>query len=118
MTLLVLSACAPQQPTHNACVVSRESGFMGAGAPEEHIRVLQNAAPCEMATYVGRGMVQAGRISAPPAHGTATTRLSEGATVIAYTPARDYVGEDRFTVDMGPNFSETIVVQVMPATAP
>jgi hypothetical protein len=115
--LFVLSACAAQQPTPTSCVVARESGFVGGGAPPERITVLQNAQPCEMETMIGRGSVDAGSIVTPPMHGVATVRLSNGTSLIGYTPARDYIGSDRFVLSFGPSFSETVNVQVVPSAA-
>ena len=115
--LLVLAACAAQQPTPTACVVAHSSGFVGGGAPTERITVTQNSLPCEMATMIGKGTVAAGTIAVPPSHGVATTRLVNGETLIAYTPTRDYVGGDRFVVSFGPNFSATVDVQVVPSAA-
>jgi hypothetical protein len=52
----------------------------------------------------------------PPAHGTAAVRKTAEATVTSYTPASDYVGDDRFKVAFGPDFEMTVLVQVVPIT--
>jgi hypothetical protein len=116
--LLVLLACtAQQQPTPSTCVVAHDSGFVGAGGGQEHITVSQNGQPCVMAMDVGRGAIAGGAIAMPATHGVASVRLSNDTSVISYIPAHDYVGSDRFVVDFGPNFRETVDVQVVPSAA-
>ena len=104
VALAALSACAYETPTRTACVVARESGFIGAGGGEERITVAQNGSPCVMATSVRGGSMGRGQITLPPAHGTASVRVAAEATLISYTPAPDYVGADSFTVNFGPDF--------------
>jgi hypothetical protein len=55
-----------------------------------------------------------GEVVAQPAHGIAAVRTTEEATEIVYTSARDYVGADSFDVAFGPNFTMTVLVQVVP----
>jgi hypothetical protein len=117
LTALCASACVSQVPTQSACVVAQESGFIGAGGGQTQITVARNGSPCEIAVSIRRGPMGQGEIATPPAHGTATVRTAAEATVISFTPAPDYVGEDRFKVTFGPNFAVTVLVQVVPIAA-
>ena len=118
MALLALSACsAPQRPTQTACVVAPVSGFVGAGRAEEHITVAQNGSPCVISASINDRTMGAGTIATPPAHGTATVRRAAEATQITYTPQASYVGADSFEVALGPNFTITVQVQVVPIAA-
>ena len=54
------------------------------------------------------------QIGTPRVHGTASIRDLATATLISYTPARDYVGDDRFEVVFSRDFSTTVLVQVVP----
>jgi hypothetical protein len=58
-----------------------------------------------------------GEIVMPPAHGTATSRRTAEATQVFYTPEHSYVGADRFEVAFGPDFTMTVLVQVVPIAA-
>ena len=53
----------------------------------------------------------------PPAQGTATSRRTAEATQVFYTPEHSYVGTDRFEVAFGPDFTMTVLVQVVPIAA-
>jgi len=44
----------------------------------------------------------------------ASVRVTAEATLVSYTPARDYIGPDEFTVNFGPNFDLKVFVQVVP----
>ncbi len=112
--LVVLSACSNPQPTRDACVVAHVSGFVGAGGGQEHITVAQNGNPCVIDASIRRGAMGQGEITAPPAHGTATVQVTAEATQVSYTPERSYVGADQFEVAFGPNFTMTVLVQVVP----
>ena len=115
--LISLSACANQQPTENACVVAHSSGFVGAERGQEQLTVAQNGAPCVFAATIRRETMGQGEVVTAPAHGTAAVRATTEATLISYTPARGYVGADRFDVGIGPNIVVTVLVQVVPAVA-
>jgi hypothetical protein len=117
--LFMLAACAAQEPTHNACVVANNSGFMvvGGGGGEVRITVAQNGQPCDMALTIRGGAVGGGTITTPASHGTASVRLLNLETIVSYTPAHDYVGSDRFTVEYGMDFVETVDVDVVPLPA-
>jgi hypothetical protein len=119
MALTALCGCVSQQqqPTQGACVVAHESGFVGAEKGQEQITVAQNGNPCTIAATIRHGSMGEGAVVAPPAHGSATVGIVGDATEITYTPARDYVGADSFDVAFGPNFTMTVLVQVVPAAA-
>jgi hypothetical protein len=114
VALTALSGCVSQQPTQSACVVARESGFVGAEKGQERITVAQNGNPCTIAARIRHGSMGEGEVVAQPAHGIAAVRTTEEATEIVYTPARDYVGADSFDVAFGPSFTMTVLVQVAP----
>jgi len=117
--LTALSGCASQQqqPTQTACVVAHESGFVGAEKGQARITVARNGSPCTIAAMIRHGAMGEGAVAVPPAHGTAAVGITGEATVITYTPARDYVGADSFDVAFGPNFTMTVLVQVVPAAS-
>ena len=118
IALLALSACrTQQQPTQDACVVAPVSGFVGAGRAEEHITVAQNGSPCMISASIDDRTMGVGTIATPPAHGTATVRRTAEATQITYTPQGSYLGPDSFAVALGPNFTITVQVQVVPIAA-
>jgi hypothetical protein len=118
MALIALSACSSsQQPTQDACVVAPVSGFVGAGKAEEHITVAQNGSPCMISASIDDRTMGAGTIATPPAHGIATVRRAAEATQITYTPQGSYLGADSFEVALGPNFSISVQVQVVPIAA-
>ena len=118
MALIALSACgAQQQPTQTACVEAPVSGFIGAGKAEAHITVAQNGSPCMISASIDDRSMGAGTIATPPAHGTATVRRAAEATQITYTPQGSYVGADSFEVALGPNFTISVQVQVVPIAA-
>src|SRR5262249_22620020 len=114
MLLVTLSACANQKPTLTSCVVAHESGFIGAGGSQEHISVGRNGSACTIGATVRGGSMGEGTISVQPAHGVAAVRVTAEATLVSYTPARDYVGPDEFTVNFGPDFDLNVFVQVVP----
>jgi hypothetical protein len=115
IALIALSGCSTPQPTQDACVVARTSGFVGAGGGEARITVAQNASPCSIDAAIRNGpMGQQGEIVTPPAHGTAALQITTQVTQVSYTPERGYVGPDRFAVNFGPNFTMTVLVQVVP----
>ena len=115
MVLIALSACSSnQQPTQDACVVAHTTGFVGAGSGEARITVAQNGSPCVISAMIRTGPMGQGEIVTPPAHGTATVQLTETASQVAYTPERSYVGPDRFQVAFGPNFTMTVLIEVVP----
>lgn len=116
LALTALSGCTSQQPTptQGTCVVAHESGFVGAEHGQVQITVGQNGSPCVTAASIGRGSMGQGEIATPPAHGSAAVNTTAEATLISYTPARGYVGADQFEVAFGPNFTVTVVVQVVP----
>jgi Bacterial Ig domain len=115
--LIALSACTQQKLTHSECVVAHESGFVDTTGNRQHITVAENGSPCVIVVTSGRGRIGlGGQIGTPPAHGTASVNDETEATLISYTPARDYVGEDSFEVIFGPDFNETVLVQVVPIT--
>jgi hypothetical protein len=114
MALIALSACSSPQPTQDACVVATVSGFVGAGRAEEHITVAQNGSPCMIFASIAEHAMGEGTIATPPAHGTATVQLTAEATQITYTPERSYVGSDRFEVALGPNYTISVLVNVVP----
>jgi hypothetical protein len=116
LALIALSACASRVPTQSDCVVATNSGFIGAGSAQTQITVARNGAPCEIASSIRSGPMGEGEIAVPPAHGTAAVRKTAEATVTSYTPASDYVGDDRFKVAFGPDFEMTVLVQVVPIT--
>jgi hypothetical protein len=117
MALIVLSACSAPPPTRDACVVAHVSGFLGAGTAEEHITVAQNGSPCVIDASIRGGSMGQGEIAMPPTHGTAAVLVTAEATQVSYTPAPSYVGADRFDVAFGPNFTMTVLVQVVPIAA-
>ena len=118
IALLALSACrTQQQPTQDACVVAPVSGFVGAGRAEEHITVAQNGSPCMISASIDDRTMGVGTIATPPAHGTATVRRTAEVTQITYTPQGSYLGPDSFAVALGPNFTITVQVQVVPIAA-
>ena len=110
---VTLSACAPHVLTQKACLVGDVSGFIGAGSAQGHITVAQNGAPCELFLSNRGGSMGDGTVATPPANGIATVRVTAEATVISYTPAREYIGPDRFDVAFGPNFNMTVAVDVV-----
>ena len=55
-----------------------------------------------------------GEVVTPPAHGSVASKVSAYATLIEYTPNRDYVGSDRFQLSFGPDFNVTVQVHVVP----
>jgi hypothetical protein len=114
LALTALSGCTSQQPTQGACVVAHESGFVGAEHGQVQITVGQNGSPCVTAASIGRGSMGQGEIATPPAHGSAAVNTTAEATLISYTPARGYVGPDQFEVAFGPDFTMTVLVQVVP----
>jgi hypothetical protein len=119
LPLIALSACANPAPSQRACVVADASGFVGAGGGQAHMTVARNGDPCVVAASIRRGPMGQGEIAVAPAHGTATVRTTEAATLISFTPSRDYTGEDKFEVAFGPDFRMTVLVQVVPiATGP
>jgi hypothetical protein len=113
VTSVALSACAPRVLTPNACLVADASGFIGAGTAQERITVAQNGAPCVIFLSIRGGSMGDGTVTTPPAHGAATVRVTAEATLISYTPARDFVGPDRFDVAFGPNFNMAVAVEVV-----
>ena len=58
-----------------------------------------------------------GTVTTPPAHGTTTVRVTAEATLVSYTPAREYIGPDRFDVAFGPNFNMAVAVDVVAPVA-
>jgi hypothetical protein len=118
MALLALSACSTQQqPTQTACVVAPVSGFVGADRAQERITVAQNGSPCMISASIDDRTMGAGTVATPPAHGTATVRRAAEATQITYTPQGSYLGTDSFEVALGPNFTISVQVQVVPIAA-
>jgi hypothetical protein len=117
VALTALSGCVSQQPTQSACVVTHESGFVGAEKGEARITVARNGSPCTIAAMIRQGSMGEGEVTAQPAHGFAAVRITEETTEITYTPARDYVGADSFDVAFGPNFTMTVLIQVVPAAS-
>jgi hypothetical protein len=117
LVLLLCSECSQQQLTQNSCVVHAASNFAGAAALSGQITVVQNGSPCEMALVLnspsGSGFVSDPQVVTPPAHGTATARMSNGAAVMVYTPNHDYVGPDRFAVLFGPKYTLSVDVTVV-----
>ena len=125
--LSMLGGCASPKPTQTTCVVAHESSFLGAGSAQERcgievdvphcaqerITVARNGPRCVIAESIGHTTMGEAGVSVPPAHGTAAIKVLEEATLIAYTPAPDYVGADRFEVSFGPNFHVNVVVQVV-----
>ena len=85
-------------------VVAHESGFVGAGGGQERITVAENGSPCVIAAAIKRSSMGQGEIVTPPTHGTATVRNTAEASLISYTPARKYVGEDGSAVAFAQNF--------------
>jgi hypothetical protein len=119
LLLSVSSACAKQELTQSHCVVAHGSSFVGTTGNQEHITVAENGSPCGMemvgnARRLGGQFGLGGQIETPPMHGTASIRDTPYATVITYTPAPNFVGDDRFMVTFGPDFNATIFVQVVP----
>jgi hypothetical protein len=115
MALLALSACSSQQqPTKDTCMVAPVSGFVGAGSGQARITVAQDGSPCVISASIRSGPMGPGEVTTPPAHGTATVQLAATVTQVSYTPDRSYVGADRFEVAFGPNFTMTVLVQVVP----
>ncbi len=114
MALIALSACGSQQPTQDACVVAPVSCFVDTGKAEEHITVAQNGSPCMISASIDDRTMGAGTIATPPAHGTATVRRAAEATQITCTPQGSYLGADSFEVALGPNFTISVQVQVVP----
>jgi hypothetical protein len=115
VALATLAACASKVPTRDACVVDHVTGFVGAGQGDARIVVAQNGSPCVIAATIRNGSMGEGQVETPPAHGTASVRDTTQATFVSYTPARDYVGDDAFTVAFGPNFTMSVSVSVVPA---
>ena len=115
--LTVLSACSAPPPTRDACVVAHMSAFVGATSVQERMTVAQNGSPCGIDASVRQGSMGRATIAAPPAHGTAEVRITAEATQVVYTPEPSYVGADRFDVAFGPNFTMTVLVQVVPIAA-
>jgi hypothetical protein len=117
---IVLCACAQQHLTQSQCVVGHGSGFVGTTGNQEHITVAENGSPCGIAVAAEhRGWGQfglGGQIETLPAHGTASIRNTAYATEIVYTPAANFVGDDKFVVALGPDSNVTILVQVVPVT--
>jgi len=111
--LSMLGGCASAKPTQTTCVVAHESSFLGAGSAQERITVARNGPRCVIAESIGHTTMGEAGVSVPPAHGTAAIKVLEEATLIAYTPAPDYVGADRFEVSFGPNFHVNVLVQVV-----
>ena len=114
LALLVLSACSSRQPTQDACVVAQVSGYIGAGKAQEHITVARDGSPCVISASILSGPMGNAQITVPPAHGTATTGRTAEATQVSYTPEHSYVGADRFEVAFGPDFTMTVLVDVVP----
>jgi hypothetical protein len=116
---IILYACAKQELTRNHCVVAQGSGFVGTTGNQEHITVAENGSPCAMeiagdALRLGGRFGLGGQIETPPTHGTASIRDTPYATEILYTPASNFVGDDRFVITFGPDFNATVFVQVVP----
>ncbi|HET7881795.1 MAG TPA: hypothetical protein VFL55_12990, partial [Acetobacteraceae bacterium] len=109
----VLSACSTAKPTQSTCVVAHESSFLSTGHAEQQITVAKNGARCVIAMSIGRAGMGEATVSVPPEHGTPEIRAMEEATLIAYTPAPNYVGPDHFDVAFGPNFTVSVLVQVV-----
>jgi hypothetical protein len=119
LVLIVLSACAQQELTQNPCVVTHGSGFVGTTGNRERITVAENGSPCAMevagnARRLGGQFGLGGQIETPPMHGTASVRETPYASEILYTPAPNFVGDDRFEVTFGPDFNATVFVHVVP----
>ena len=115
---VALSACAPPQVlTQDACLVADVSGFIGAGGTQGRMTVARNGAPCVIRLSIRDNSMGDGTVTTPPAHGTATVRVTAEATLISYTPAREYVGPDRFDVAFGPNFNVAVAVDVVASTS-
>lgn len=98
-------------------MVAHVSGFIGAGSAQEHLTVAKNGAPCEMYLSIRNGSIGGGTVTMPPTHGAATVRVAAEATVVSYTPARDYTGPDRFEVAFGPEFNLAVAVDIVPLSA-
>jgi hypothetical protein len=112
--LIILSACAKQELTKSECVVAHESGFVDTTGNQQRITVAKNGSPCVIEMTLRGQIGPGGQIGTPPVHGTASIRDLATATLISYTPARDYVGDDRFEVVFSRDFSTTVLVQVVP----
>jgi hypothetical protein len=112
--VFILTACAKKPPTPDTCVVPYESAFISAGSRQDRMTMMQNGKPCEMYIMNNKGAIGGGKIVTPATHGVATLRFIYEATVISYTPAHDFVGSDRLTVAFGPDFIETVEVEVVP----
>src|SRR5215469_12181385 len=114
-----LCACSTSRvPTKTACVVEQVSGFVGASVGQTRITVAQNGDPCVIAASIRGGSMGQGTVETPPMHGNVTVEIAAEATRISFTPARDYVGNDAFTVAVGPNFTIEVSVSVVPVAAP
>ena len=114
--LFILAACAGrQQLTPSNCIAPPQSGFIGARNGEERMTVVQNGKACETFIMNNKGAVGVGKIVTPATHGAASLRFVYEATYISYTPARDYVGGDRFVVAFGPDSIETVEVEIVPS---
>ena len=122
LLLSVLCTCAQQELTQSQCVVAHGSGFVGTTGNEEHITVAQNGSPCAIgvagnARRLGGQYGLGGHIETPPMHGTASIRDTTYATEILYTPAPNFVGDDRFLIAFGPDFNATVFVHVVPVAS-
>lgn len=116
--VLLGCGCSHQELTQNSCVVHPASSFAGAGRSSGDITVARNGSTCDMAFVLnnrtGSGFVSDPQLITGPAHGSASVRMSNGAAVMTYTPARDYVGPDRFVVSFGPSYTLSVSVAVVP----
>jgi hypothetical protein len=117
VALFILTACVKQPPTPDTCVAPHESGFIGAGNRQDRMIMMQNGKPCETFIMNNKGALGVGRIVTPAIHGVASLRFVYEATVLSYTPAHDFVGNDQFTVAIGSDFIETVEVQIVPSSA-
>lgn len=117
-TVIALSACASQQLTQDKCVIQHTSGFVGTTGNQQRITVAQNGNACVIGITIGRGqMGVGGALTTPPAHGTASVQPTSSVTLISYTPAPDYVGDDRFEVTFSPQTNLTVLAEVVPLPA-
>jgi hypothetical protein len=112
--LITLSGCAKQKLTQSECLVAHESGFVDTTGNQQHITVAENGSPCVIGMTLRGRIAPGGQIGTPPVHGTDSIRDLATATLISYTPARDYVGDDRFEVVFSRDFNTTVLVQVVP----
>jgi hypothetical protein len=115
--LFILTACEKHAPTPDTCIVPHESGFVTAGNRQERMTMMQNGKPCETFLMNNKGGIGVGKIVAPATHGVASLRFVYEATVLSYTPAHDFVGNDRFTVAIGSDFTETVDVAIVPSSS-